>query len=58
MTSQRDEWILDSGCTYHMCPDKEWFFKFEELNGGVIYMSNDESCKTAGVGSCLYKMEF
>ena len=18
-----DEWILDSGCTYHMCPNKE-----------------------------------
>ena len=21
-----DEWILDSSCTYHMCPHKEWFF--------------------------------
>ena len=20
-----DEWILDSGCTYHMCPNKGWF---------------------------------
>ena len=20
-----DAWLLDSGCTYHMCPRKEWF---------------------------------
>ena len=32
-----DEWILDSNCTYHMCPHKEWFFKFEEVDGGVVY---------------------
>ena len=32
-----DEWIFYSGCTYHMCPHKEWFFKFEEVDGGVVY---------------------
>jgi len=20
-----DEWILDLGCSYHMCPNNEWF---------------------------------
>ena len=20
-----DVWLLDSGCTYHMCPKREWF---------------------------------
>ena len=35
-----DEWILDSGCTYHMCPHKEWFFNFEEVDGGVFYMGS------------------
>ena len=43
-----DEWILDSSCTYHMCPHKEWFFKFEEVNGGIVYMgSGDVSCITS-----------
>ena len=23
-------------CTYHMCPHKEWFFKFEEVDGRVV----------------------
>ena len=35
-----DEWILDLCCTYHMCPYKEWFFNFEEVDGGSIYMGS------------------
>ncbi|KAG9453307.1 hypothetical protein H6P81_006211 [Aristolochia fimbriata] len=50
-TSHQDKWILDSGCTYHMSPIREWFFEFQELDGGVVYMGNDNPCKTAGIGS-------
>ena len=35
-----NEWILDTGCIYHMCPHKEWFFKFEEVDDGVVCMSS------------------
>ncbi|PON74295.1 Zinc finger, CCHC-type, partial [Parasponia andersonii] len=38
-----------------MCPHKEWFFNFEELNDGFIYMGNDESCKTTRVSSIQLK---
>ena len=31
---------MDLGCTYHMCPHKELFFKFEEVDGGVVYMGS------------------
>ncbi|KAG6415529.1 hypothetical protein SASPL_122941 [Salvia splendens] len=34
-----------------MCPIREWFFDFEELNGGLVYMGNDNPCKTVGIGS-------
>ncbi|PHT99759.1 hypothetical protein BC332_29547 [Capsicum chinense] len=40
ISSHPDEWILDSACTYHMCPIREWFFEFQELNGGVVYMNS------------------
>jgi len=50
-SSHPDEWILDSSCTYHMCPIRKWFFEFQELDGGVVYMGNDNSCKTVGIGS-------
>ena len=29
-------WKLDSGCTYHMCPHKERFFNFEEVDGELF----------------------
>ena len=50
-----DEWILDSGCTYHMSPNREWFSDLVELNGGVVYMGNDNACKTVGIGSIQLK---
>ena len=37
-----DEWILDTGYTYHMCPYKEWFFNFVEVDGGAIYMGGGD----------------
>ena len=36
------EWVLDSSCTYHMCPHKELFFKLEEVDGGVVYMGSGD----------------
>ena len=34
-----------------MCRHREWFSSFEKLDGGVIHMGNDSSCKTVGMGS-------
>ena len=50
-----DEWILDSGCTYHMCPNKGWFSNFKELDGGVVSMGNNNACKTMGIGTIQLK---
>ncbi|KAG8500936.1 hypothetical protein CXB51_003033 [Gossypium anomalum] len=50
-----DEWILDSGCTYHMRPNKDWFSSLKELEGGVVFMGNDSACKTMGVGTIQLK---
>ncbi|KAH9659027.1 hypothetical protein KPL70_023708 [Citrus sinensis] len=50
-----NEWILDSGCTYHMCLNKGWFSNFKELDGGVVFMGNDNACKTMGIGTIQLK---
>ena len=31
---QRGKWILDYGCTFHMCPFKTYFSKYHDLDGG------------------------
>lgn len=28
------ERVMDSGCSFHMCPNKHWFFKYESFSGG------------------------
>lgn len=38
---QSDEWIIDSGCSYHTCPNKQWFSSLREFDGGVVLMGND-----------------
>lgn len=49
-TGHKDEWILDSGCTYYICYVKKYFSSLEELEGGVIYMGSDIIYKIKGIG--------
>lgn len=39
MVANRDcpeEWILDSGCTFHMTPLKHYFSEINEFDGGKV----------------------
>ncbi|KAH9685902.1 retrovirus-related pol polyprotein from transposon TNT 1-94-like protein [Citrus sinensis] len=50
------EWILDAGATYHLCPIKEWFTDFHNLESGAVVMGNDQPCRTMGIGTIQLKM--
>ncbi|KAH9779930.1 Integrase catalytic domain-containing protein [Citrus sinensis] len=50
------EWILDTGATYYLCPIKEWFTDFRNLESGVVVMGNDQPCRTMGIGIIRLKM--
>ena len=43
------EWILDTRATYHLCPIKEWFTDFRNLESGAVVMGNDQPCRTMGI---------
>ncbi|KAG8491630.1 hypothetical protein CXB51_014990 [Gossypium anomalum] len=51
-----EEWILDSGCTFHMSPNRDWFITYETVSKGVVLMGNNASCKIADVGTIKVKM--
>ena len=51
----KDDWILDSGCTRHVTPNREVFSTYEAING-VVLMGNDAPCKIIGIGSVKIKM--
>ena len=50
------EWILDSGCSFHMCPNKGWFENYKQIDGGVVLLGNNKSCKVIGIGSLRLRM--
>ena len=51
-----DSWILDSACSYHMTPNKEWFHTYRAVDSGSVLMGNDASCKVTGIGNIKIKM--
>lgn len=46
----REGWVLDSGCSYHMTFRKDLMFDVEEVNGGMILMGNDTYCEITAIG--------
>lgn len=46
-----NEWIRDSGCSFHMCPNKNSFLDFKKATGGQVIMGNNMIYKISGIGT-------
>jgi len=46
-----NNWVLDSDCTHHMCPRRDWFVTYEPIDTRVGLMSNNAECKVVGIGT-------
>ncbi|KAK5802831.1 hypothetical protein PVK06_030456 [Gossypium arboreum] len=55
-TKLTSDWILDLRCSFHMCPNREWFSTYSSVEGGVVRMGNDLSSKVIGIGTLKIKM--
>ena len=51
-----ESWVLDSTCSYHMTPKKDWFDVYKPYDGGVVQMGNDATCSVIGIGTMKIKM--
>ncbi|KAM2549644.1 hypothetical protein TB1_013986 [Malus domestica] len=49
-------WILDIGCTFHMCAVREWFDTYKEVSSGEVLMGDDSSCPVRGIGTVRIRM--
>ena len=49
------DWILDSGCTYHMCPHKDWFSTYDPVDSTIVHMGNNAQCNVIGIGTVKIK---
>lgn len=59
--SERDhdisgKWMLDSGASHHMCPNRKWFATYQSIDGGTVLMGNNHACKIMGYGTIQIKM--
>lgn len=52
----KDQWVMDSGCTYHMCTEKEWFKNFKVEDHEHVYMGKNNHCRVKGTGSIRLKL--
>ncbi|KAH9763605.1 hypothetical protein KPL70_001228 [Citrus sinensis] len=52
----KGQWVLDSGCLFHLCPDKSLFHTYESVEGGRVLMGNNNVCKIVGMWSVKIEM--
>lgn len=50
------KWILDSGCSFHMCPCRSWFTDLVEGSHGSVMLGNDQVCKVMVIGTVKLKL--
>ncbi|GJR80126.1 zinc finger MYM-type protein 1-like protein [Tanacetum coccineum] len=57
------DWIMDSGCSYHMTPRLDILFDFLECDGGSVQLGDNRECKIRGLFSgirrdnCVYSLD-
>ena len=51
-----ENWIINSGATYHMYPNRNWFSTYSLITSGVILIGNDSLCKAIGIGTVKIQM--
>ncbi|KAL2242583.1 UNVERIFIED_CONTAM: Retrovirus-related Pol polyprotein from transposon TNT 1-94 [Sesamum indicum] len=44
------EWLIDSGCTFHMSPFKDIFSNLKHEHIGFVSMANEKKCDIKGLG--------
>ncbi|GKV43027.1 hypothetical protein SLEP1_g50368 [Rubroshorea leprosula] len=52
--SSGEEWILDSGCSFHVCPRHDWFETYKPATGTVV-LGDDTALPIVGIGNIRIK---
>jgi hypothetical protein len=51
-----DFWILDSACSFHVTPNKDWFDTYKLVTSSIVTMGNGAHCKITGIGNVIIKI--
>lgn len=53
----KEDRILNYGCSFHMTPHKEWFNTYKNWVGGLVFLGNNHTCKIGRDRLSLFKNE-
>ena len=53
--NEEEEWVLDTGCSFHMTSRKDVFIDFQKATGGRVRMANNSITKVQGIGSVRFR---
>ncbi len=48
--------MLDSGCSFHIYPNRSLYHEYEYFDGGKVLMGNNNGCKIVRIGSVKIMM--
>ena len=48
---------MDSGCTFHMTPFKDYFIEYHKFDGGRVMMGNNAMCRVIGIGTVKLRLQ-
>ena len=51
---EKEDWIIDSGCSHHMTGDMSKFVKFKNHDGGIVRVGNNATCHITRIGSIIF----
>lgn len=49
---------MDSGCLFHICPDKTLFTNYKFFNGLIVMMGNNACCRVVGKSFIRLKLSY
>ena len=51
-----DNWLMDSGATWHMTSRREWFHQYQPISGESVFMGDDHALEIASIGTIMIKV--
>ena len=51
-----EQWVLDLGYSYHMCPHRHWVVTYKKKFGCNVLLGKDDPCKSISIGSIQIRM--
>ena len=51
-----NDWVLDTGASFHTTPHKEFFETFQSGNFGKVFLADDKFLNIIGKGDVLLKL--